>query len=128
MQETQPAFQRFFKKFSIVQHACPYFLHHQLASSMRLDATDLRYVTPDEFRVLTAVHLFVLLTGKLSELISQVEIGSKNHEVVPTTLIAEISAIRGGNVNKALGALAKRDLVARVQNARCMLSSSPPLL
>lgn len=47
------------------------------------------------------------------------EIGSKNHEVVPTSLIAEISAVRGGNVNKALGALAKRDLVARVQNAKC---------
>ncbi|WWD20863.1 hypothetical protein CI109_105340 [Kwoniella shandongensis] len=66
---------------------------------MRLDATDLRYVTADEFRVLTAV-----------------EIGSKNHEVVPSPLIAELSGIRGGNVRKALGDLSKRDLVARVQN------------
>ncbi|OCF35915.1 atypical/RIO/RIO2 protein kinase [Kwoniella heveanensis BCC8398] len=68
---------------------------------MKLDATDLRYVTADEFRVLTAV-----------------EMGSKNHEVVPTGLIAELSGIRGGNVNKALGDLAKRDLVARVQNVK----------
>ncbi|WVQ86264.1 hypothetical protein IAT38_008432 [Cryptococcus sp. DSM 104549] len=68
---------------------------------MRLDATDVRYVTPDEFRVLTAV-----------------EIGSKNHEVVPSPLIAELSGIRGGNVKKSLGDLAKRDLVARVQNVK----------
>nr|XP_018259880.1 Atypical/RIO/RIO2 protein kinase [Kwoniella dejecticola CBS 10117]OBR82038.1 Atypical/RIO/RIO2 protein kinase [Kwoniella dejecticola CBS 10117] len=68
---------------------------------MKLDATDLRYVSADEFRVLSAV-----------------EIGSKNHEVVPTSLIAELSGIRGGNVNKALGELAKRNLVGRVQNIK----------
>ena len=49
----------------------------------------------------------------------KVETGSRNHEVVPTPLIAEISGVRGGNVNKALGELAKRNLVARVQNAKC---------
>ncbi|KAI0348448.1 RIO1-domain-containing protein [Trametopsis cervina] len=68
---------------------------------MKLDATDLRYITSDEFRVLTAV-----------------EMGSKNHEVVPTPLIAQISGLRNGGVNKLLGALAKRNLVARVQNSR----------
>lgn len=69
---------------------------------MKLDATDLRYITSDEFRVLTAV-----------------EMGSKNHEVVPTPLIVQISGLRNGGVNKNLGSLAKRNLVARVQNARC---------
>jgi RIO kinase 2 len=69
---------------------------------MKLDATDLRYVTPDEFRVLAAV-----------------EQGSKNHEVIPTVLIAQISRITGGQVNKCLGALAKRGLVARVANTKC---------
>ncbi|KAH9950467.1 RIO1-domain-containing protein [Amylocystis lapponica] len=68
---------------------------------MKLDATDLRYITSDEFRVLTAV-----------------EMGSKNHEVVPTVLIVQISGLRNGGVNKILGSLAKRNLVARVQNAR----------
>ncbi|KAH9847357.1 RIO1 family-domain-containing protein [Lenzites betulinus] len=68
---------------------------------MKLDATDLRYVTSDEFRVLTAV-----------------EMGSKNHEVVPTVLIVKISGLRNGGVNKLLGSLAKRNLVSRVQNAR----------
>nr|XP_019050813.1 Atypical/RIO/RIO2 protein kinase [Kwoniella bestiolae CBS 10118]OCF29743.1 Atypical/RIO/RIO2 protein kinase [Kwoniella bestiolae CBS 10118] len=68
---------------------------------MKLDATDLRYISADEFRVLSAV-----------------EIGSKNHEVVPTSLIAELSGIRGGGVNKALGELAKRNLVGRSQNIK----------
>ncbi|KAJ9098746.1 hypothetical protein QFC21_004394 [Naganishia friedmannii] len=68
---------------------------------MKLDATDLRYVTSDEFRVL-----------------SSVEQGSRNHEVIPTVLIAQISRITGGQVNKCLGALAKRGLVARVQNTK----------
>ncbi|KAI0734552.1 RIO1-domain-containing protein [Fomitopsis betulina] len=68
---------------------------------MKLDATDLRYITSDEFRVLTAV-----------------EMGSKNHELVPTPLIVQISGLRTGGVNKNIGSLAKRNLVARVQNAK----------
>ncbi|KIO26465.1 hypothetical protein M407DRAFT_200419 [Tulasnella calospora MUT 4182] len=66
---------------------------------MKLDATDIRYIGNDEFRVLTAT-----------------EMGSKNHEVVPTSLIAQISGLRNGGVNKILGSLARRNLVARVQN------------
>ncbi|KAF9650483.1 RIO1-domain-containing protein [Thelephora ganbajun] len=68
---------------------------------MKLDATDLRYVSSEEFRVLTAV-----------------EMGSKNHELVPTALIVQISGLRNGGVNKDLGELAKRNLVARVRNAK----------
>ncbi|TRM66153.1 RIO1 family-domain-containing protein [Schizophyllum amplum] len=68
---------------------------------MKLDATDLRYVTTEEFRVLTAV-----------------EMGSKNHEVVPTSLIAQISGLRSGGANKCIGSLAKRNLVSKVQNAK----------
>lgn len=68
---------------------------------MKLDATDLRYITQDEFRVLTSV-----------------EIGSKNHEVVPTPLIVQISGLRNGGVNKLIGSLAKRNLVAKVQNSK----------
>ncbi|EUC65318.1 Serine/Threonine-kinase RIO2 [Rhizoctonia solani AG-3 Rhs1AP] len=68
---------------------------------MKLDATDLRYITNDEFRVLTAV-----------------EMGSKNHEVVPSTLVAQIAGLRSGGINKLLGQLAQRNLIARVQNAK----------
>ncbi|WFD33925.1 non-specific serine/threonine protein kinase [Malassezia cuniculi] len=66
---------------------------------MKLDATDVRYLSPEEFRILTAV-----------------EMGSKNHEVVPSPLIAQISSLRHAGINKLLGELLKRKLVARVQN------------
>lgn len=68
----------------------------------QLDATDLRYLSGDEFRVLTAC-----------------EMGSKNHEVVPVSLISQISGLRSGGVNKCIGELAKRNLVARVQHIKC---------
>jgi RIO kinase 2 len=45
--------------------------------------------------------------------------GSKNHEVVPTALISQISGLRSGGVNKHIASLAKRNLVSRVQNAKC---------
>jgi RIO kinase 2 len=45
--------------------------------------------------------------------------GSKNHEIVPLHLIVQISGLRNGGVNKLVGSLAKRNLVAKVQNAKC---------
>ena len=45
--------------------------------------------------------------------------GSKNHEIVPVVLIVQISGLRNGGVNKLLGSLAKRNLVAKVQNSKC---------
>ncbi|KAI9486333.1 MAG: RIO1 family-domain-containing protein [Benjaminiella poitrasii] len=66
---------------------------------MKLDAKALRYMTTEEFRVLTAV-----------------EMGSKNHEVVPSSLIAQIAQLRHGGAHKIVGDLAKRKLIARVQN------------
>ncbi|KAI8871095.1 RIO1-domain-containing protein [Ramicandelaber brevisporus] len=68
---------------------------------MRLDAKALRYISQDEFRILTAV-----------------EMGSKNHEVVPTSLIAQIANLRGGGLNKFLGNLAKLKLISREQNIK----------
>jgi RIO kinase 2 len=56
----------------------------------------------------------------------QVEIGSKNHEVVPTSLITQISKLRSGGINKVLGSIAKRGLVSRVQNAKCSSPSATP--
>ncbi|EGG08527.1 uncharacterized protein MELLADRAFT_74515 [Melampsora larici-populina 98AG31] len=68
---------------------------------MKLDATDLRYLSQDTFRVLTAV-----------------EMGSKNHEIVPSSLIANISGLRNGGVNKCISELSKRGLVKRERNAK----------
>ena len=46
---------------------------------MKLDPTVLRYLERDEFRVLTAV-----------------EMGMKNHELVPAPLIERIAALKKG--------------------------------
>ncbi|OQN97291.1 hypothetical protein B0A48_16355 [Cryoendolithus antarcticus] len=69
---------------------------------MKLDTRALRYLTAEDWRVLAAV-----------------EQGSKNHEVVPTPLIAQLSGMRGGNnVHKNISTLAKDGLIAKVKNAR----------
>jgi len=69
-------------------------------STMRLDTKAMRYLTAEDWRTLTAV-----------------ETGSKNHEVVPTPLIGQISGLRGG-VHKSISALAKVGLIARLKNAK----------
>ncbi|PWY95838.1 RIO1-domain-containing protein [Aspergillus sclerotioniger CBS 115572] len=49
----------------------------------------------------------------------QVETGSRNHEVVPTPLIAQIAGLRGGSgVHRAISNLAKTNLIAKVKNAK----------
>ncbi|KAL3464236.1 Rio2, N-terminal-domain-containing protein [Aspergillus heterothallicus] len=69
---------------------------------MKLDPKALRYLTSEDFRVLSAV-----------------EQGSRNHEVVPTPLIAQISGLRGGSgVNRSISNLAKTNLIAKVKNAK----------
>lgn len=70
---------------------------------MKLDTKALRHLASEDWRVLTAV-----------------EMGSKNHEVVPTPLIEKISRLRGGasGVHRSISALAKVGLIARVKEAR----------
>ncbi|KAJ3275877.1 Serine/threonine-protein kinase RIO2 [Terramyces sp. JEL0728] len=68
---------------------------------MKLDAKLLRYLTNDDFRVLTAT-----------------EMGSRNHEVVPTTLIANIAQIRNSGIHKVISVLAKNNLIQRVQHTK----------
>ncbi|KAK2766934.1 hypothetical protein FQN54_006249 [Arachnomyces sp. PD_36] len=69
---------------------------------MKLDAKALRYLTAEDFKVLTAV-----------------ETGSRNHELVPTPLIVQLSGLRGGSgVHKSISNLAKINLIARVKNAK----------
>jgi RIO kinase 2 len=69
---------------------------------MKLDTTYMRYLTPDDWRVLQAV-----------------EKGSNNHEVVPTKLIGQIAHLKSGigNTNKAISDLAKINLISRLRNA-----------
>ncbi|KAH7328346.1 RIO1 family-domain-containing protein [Stachybotrys elegans] len=70
---------------------------------MKLDTRAMRHLASEDWRVLTAV-----------------ELGSKNHEIVPTPLIEKLSRLRGGasGVHKSISALAKVGLIARVKEAK----------
>ncbi|CAD6991941.1 unnamed protein product [Ceratitis capitata] len=61
----------------------------------KLDVTVLRYLTKEDFRVLTAI-----------------EMGMKNHELVPGQLAASIANIKAGGVHKLLRELCKHKLVS----------------
>lgn len=67
---------------------------------MKLDASALRYLTSEDFRILTAL-----------------EIGSKNHEVVPLSMLASLARLRPGGVNGRLKELAKHGLVSKEHQA-----------
>jgi len=61
----------------------------------RLDVSLLRYLTVEDIRALTAV-----------------EMGMKNHEIVPASLIASIANLKYGGSHKLLRELSKHSLVA----------------
>lgn len=61
----------------------------------KLNVVILRYLSRDDFRVLTAV-----------------EMGMKNHEIVPVSLLASIASLKHGGCNKVLRELVKHKLVA----------------
>ena len=67
----------------------------------KLNVSMLRYLTKEDYRVLTAV-----------------EMGMKNHELVPGSLIASIASIRGGAVHKILKELSKQRLVSYERGSR----------
>ncbi|CEI40229.1 Serine/threonine-protein kinase rio2 [Fusarium venenatum] len=70
---------------------------------MKLDTKAMRYLTNEDWRVLTAA-----------------EMGSKNHELVPTSLIEKLARLRGGagSVHRSISSLAKVGLIARVKEAK----------
>ncbi|KAM3939114.1 serine/threonine-protein kinase RIO2 [Leptodactylus fuscus] len=61
----------------------------------KLNVVLLRYLSRDDFRVLTAV-----------------EMGMRNHEIVPASLIASIASLKHGGCNKILRELVKHKLIA----------------
>ena len=62
--------------------------------TMKFDVQSLRYMSRDDFRVLVAV-----------------EMGMRNHELVPLELIAAIANIRGGGAHKIIGELLRNILI-----------------
>lgn len=67
----------------------------------KLNVTMLRYLSSEEFRVLTAV-----------------EMGMKNHELVPTPLVASIADLKHGGSHKILRELTKHKLVCYEKSGR----------
>jgi len=65
---------------------------------MKLDVNAMRYLTRDDFRVLTAV-----------------EMGMKNHEIVPVPLLTQIAALRLGGVGKIVSTLLQCKLLHHEQ-------------
>jgi RIO kinase 2 len=65
---------------------------------MKLDVECMRYLTKDEYRVLTAV-----------------EMGMRNHELVPLELITTIAKLRHGGSSKIMSNLLRYKLVAHEQ-------------
>ena len=61
---------------------------------MKLDVTCMRYLSKDDYRVLTAV-----------------EMGMKNHDVVPVELIVNIAKLRHGGAQKFLTTLLRFKLI-----------------
>ncbi|XP_047478510.1 LOW QUALITY PROTEIN: serine/threonine-protein kinase rio2-like [Penaeus chinensis] len=61
----------------------------------KLKVSMLRYLMRDDFRILTAI-----------------EMGMKNHELVPITLVTQIANLRGGGVHRMLRELCKHRLCA----------------
>jgi RIO kinase 2 len=60
----------------------------------KLDVAMLKYLSHEEFRVLVSI-----------------EMGMKNHEVVPLPLIASIASLRNGGCHKVLKELVRHKLV-----------------
>lgn len=67
---------------------------------MKLDVTCMRYLSKDEYRVLTAI-----------------EMGMRNHDLVPVELITTIAKLRHGGSAKIMSNLLRYKLVAHEQHA-----------
>ncbi|TNM89439.1 hypothetical protein fugu_003673 [Takifugu bimaculatus] len=74
----------------------------------KLNVVVLRYLSRDDFRVLTAV-----------------EMGMKNHEIVPVSLLSSIASLRHGGCNKVLRELVKHKLVAYERTKNIYIVASP---
>jgi RIO kinase 2 len=68
---------------------------------------------------LIQLNLYIYQIDCLSKS-NQVEMGSKNHEIVPTAMIDKIARLRGGSsgVHKSISNLAKTGLIGRVKEAK----------
>lgn len=99
----------------------------------KLNVSILRYLTKEDFRVLTAVsvsRVFLVIGpftcfGDCIAFVSifcsfQIEMGMKNHELVPALLAASIANLKSGGVHKLLRELCKHKLLSYERGRKCM--------
>lgn len=80
---------------------------------VKLDAGMVRYLSHDDFRVLTAIEMGTQM------MMVMMMLGMKNHEMVPTSLICVIAGIKSGVVHNSIKILHKNKLVWHT-SAPCM--------
>lgn len=104
----------------------------------KLNVTILRYLSKEDFRVLTAVSYgqvqWLIIEfeciptsncclGHMCNVIwyvsLQVEMGMKNHELVPGALAASIANLKAGGVHKLLRELCKSKLLTYERGRKC---------
>lgn len=89
----------------------------------KLNVTVLRYLTKEDFRVLTAVsgsRRFKLKNFLIRMcLVLQIEMLMKNHELCPGALVASVASLKAGGVHKLLRELCKHKLVAYERGKKC---------
>lgn len=68
---------------------------------VKFDVSLLRYLTSDDFRILTSV-----------------EMGMKNHELVPASLVASIASVKSGGIAKTLHELTRHKLLSYERGKR----------
>ncbi|KAG5513871.1 hypothetical protein PMAC_000493 [Pneumocystis sp. 'macacae'] len=56
--------------------------------------------------------------NRTNRVLTAVEIGSKNHELVPTSLITQIAGLKGISYQKCISELARNGLISKVKNAK----------
>ncbi|KAJ0067493.1 hypothetical protein NL108_007965, partial [Boleophthalmus pectinirostris] len=102
----------------------------------KLNVIILRYLSRDDFRVLTAVGFKMLLLvlacadcASYNISLKQVEMGMKNHEIVPVSLLSSIASLKHGGCNKILRELVKHKLVVyertKSKNTRKEITKAP---
>lgn len=100
----------------------------------KLNVAILRYLSKEDFRVLTAVSIEIdcfyyafALYKQQNEICpksfaNQIEMGMKNHELVPGALAASIANLKAGGVHKLLRELCKHKLLAYERGRKCKYS------
>lgn len=87
----------------------------------KLNVSVLRYMTREDFRVLTAVSMVIhKCLHDFKWYLFQIEMGMKNHELVPGPMAASIANLQHGGVHKLLRDLCKHRLLSYERGKKCM--------